>query len=146
MSRRFNFWFWSASILQLLTGSIHGVGLFIGPTSDNPTEQQLLDLMNSYHMEMGAGFHPTMMSLFLALSSCYTMLCFLAAWLNIYLKKKNVSIYVMKGVMGINAIIFGICFFVMLFLTFLPPIVLTGMIFVCALLAYLLADKGKEIM
>ena len=36
----------------------------------------------------------------------------------IYLKRKNTPIAVMKAVIGINAIIFGICFIVMAILTF----------------------------
>ena len=59
-------------------------------------------------------------------------------------ERKNIPIDVMKGVMGINAIIFGICFTIMAFLTFLPPIVLTGLIFLCSLLAYFTSGRVKN--
>lgn len=100
--------------------------------------------MNTYKMDMGAGFHPTMMTFFLALSSCFTLICILAGWLNIYLKKKNTPIAVMNGIMGINTIIFGICFIIMAFLTFLPPTLLTGLIFLCSLVAYFTSRQVKN--
>jgi hypothetical protein len=144
MLLKFNFWLWATAILQLLTGFIHGLSFFAEQKGENPTEEQLLNLMSTYKMDMGAGFHPTMMTLFLALSSCYTLICIFGGWLNIYLKKKNVSISVMKGIMGINAIIFGICFIVMAFLTFLPPVLLTGLIFLCSLLAYFTGGRVES--
>ena len=144
MLRKFSFWLWATVILQLLTGFIHGLGFFVEQKAENPTEEQMLNLLTTYKMDMGAGFHPTMMTFFLALSSCFTLICFFAGWLNLYLKRKNIAIDVMKGVMGINAIIFGICFIVMAFLTFLPPTVLTGLIFLCSLLAYFTSGRVKS--
>jgi hypothetical protein len=144
MLRKFGFWLWATAILQLLTGFMHGLGFFVEQKAENPTEDQMLSLMNTYKMDLGAGFHPTMMTLFLALSSCFTLICFFGGWLNIYLKRKNTPISVMKGVMGINAIIFGISFIVMAFLTFLPPTILTGLIFLCSVFAYFTGGRVKN--
>jgi len=143
MQKKFSFWIWTTAILQLLTGFIHSLSFFVEQKAENQTEEQLLGLMNTYKMNMGAGFHPTMMTLFLALSSCYTLICFFGGWINIYLKRKNTPIDVMKGVMGINAMIFGICFIIMAFLTFLPPTVLTGLIFLSSLVAYFTSGRVK---
>ena len=50
----------------------------------------------------------------------------------------------MKGVVGIHVLVFGICFAVMAVFTFLPPIVLTGLIFLSLLLAYFLMPRQPE--
>ncbi len=47
-----------------------------------------------------------------------------------------------RGLIGINAVVFGMTFVVMLVFTFLPPIVLTGLIFVNLTAAYLLAPRS----
>ena len=43
----------------------------------------------------------------------------------------------MNGVMGINVVIFGICFGLMAAFTFLPPVVFTGLIFIGSIGAFL---------
>ena len=70
MLHRFSFWLWATAILQLLTGFIHGLGLFVEQKAENPTGKQMLSLMKTFKLDLDAGFHATMMTLFLALSSC----------------------------------------------------------------------------
>jgi protein-S-isoprenylcysteine O-methyltransferase Ste14 len=48
--------------------------------------------------------------------------------MNAYLIKKGVGAEIMRGVIVIDLLVFGICFGVMAVFTFLPPIVLTGLI------------------
>jgi hypothetical protein len=43
----------------------------------------------------------------------------------------------MKGFVGINLLVFGICFVMMLVFTFLPPVVMTGLIVVFLILGFL---------
>ncbi|PWT87956.1 MAG: hypothetical protein C5B55_13920 [Blastocatellia bacterium] len=141
MLKRFTFWLWLAVIFQLLTGAIHSVGLFITPTAANDTERQLINLMLTYKLDMGAGFHRSMWDLFRALSSCYSLLCLLGGLTNIYLLKKRVAGDIVKGLAGIQVLVFGICFGVIVALTFLPPIVLTGLIEVSLLGVYLTSNR-----
>ena len=84
--------------------------------------------MATYRNDFGAGFHPTPANLFTALSSCFSLLCLLGGLLNAYLIKKRVGAEIMRGVIAIDLLVFGICFIVMAVFTFLPPIVLTGLI------------------
>jgi hypothetical protein len=93
--------------------------------------------MNSYKAEMGMGFRPTFSNLFLSMSICFTLLCLFGGWLNFYLLRKRVDIRTLKGITMINLVIFGICFVAMVFLTFLPPIILTGLIFISLLISIL---------
>ena len=141
MLKRYTFWFSAAVIFQFLTGLIHSLSLFIKPTPDNETEAQMLNLMTTHLMEMGAGFHPTFMNLFTALSSCFTFLCIFAALTNGYLLWKHTEPSVMKGIIGINVVIFGVVFAMMVYFTFLPPIVCVGLIFINLLAAFIVVPK-----
>ena len=48
----------------------------------------------------------------------------------------------MKGIILINVLVFGACFAVMAIFTFLPPIILTGLIFVSLVLSYLFVHSS----
>jgi len=141
MLTRYAFWLTAAILFQLLTGIFHSLSLFIKPVPANETEFQLLSLMTTYKMEAGAGFAPTFQSLFTALSSCFTFLCLFAAFSNGYLLWKHTDASVMKGIIGINVVIFGAVFVVMAYFTFLPPIVCSGLIFFNLLAAFVVIPK-----
>jgi hypothetical protein len=47
----------------------------------------------------------------------------------------------MKGILGIHAFVFGIATVVMFVFAFLPPIVLTGLIFLTLAIGYVLTPK-----
>lgn len=129
MLKRYTFWLWMAVVFQLLTAVVHSISLFVKPVPQNETERQLFDLMMNYRSDAGAGFQPSMANIVTALSSCFTLLCALGGLTNIYLLRKKVAVGILKGITGIQALIFGACFIMMLVFTFLPPIVLTGLIF-----------------
>jgi hypothetical protein len=130
MLKRYTFWLWLAVVFQLLTAIVHALSLFTSPDPSTlgPAERQLLDLMTNHRMDLGPWFHPTMGNLFTAVSACYSLLCLLGALTAIYLLRKKVDAAVVKGLTGIQLLVFAICFVVMLVFTFLPPIVLTGLI------------------
>ena len=128
MFKRYSLWLWIAIGFMLLNAAVHSVTLFIEPAPQNETERQLAQLMATYRNDFGAGFHPTPANLFTALSSCFSLLCLLGGLLNAYLIKKRVGAEIMRGVIAIDLLVFGICFIVMAVFTFLPPIVLTGLI------------------
>lgn len=141
MLKRYTFWLSAAVIFQFLTGLIHSISLFITSEPTNETERQLDTLISTYKLELSAGFQPTYSSLFLALSSCFTFLCLFAALTNGYLLFKHTEPNVMKGILGINVVIFGAVFAMMAFFTFLPPIVCTGLIFINLLAAFIVVPK-----
>ena len=74
MLTNYRTWFWLAVVFQFLNAILHSVSLFLTLEPANETERQLVELLNTYHFDMGGGFHPTMSNLFLALSSCFTLL------------------------------------------------------------------------
>jgi len=141
MLKRYTFWLAAAVIFQFLTGIIHSLSLFITPAAANETEGQMLNLMTTYKMDMGPGFHPTFMNLFTALSSCFTFLCIFAALINGYLLWKHTEPSVMKGIIGINLVVFGVLFGVLLNFTFLPPIICGGLIFINLVAAFIFVPK-----
>ena len=141
--KRFSLWLRLAAIFQLLTGLIHGVGLFISPPPNNDTERQLFELMNSYRFDLGGGFQRTAAELTTGLSVCFSLLCLMGALVNWYLLRKQPGKDVIAGFININLIVFGICFLEMVWFTFLPPIILTGLIFVFLILARLTVSGSR---
>ena len=135
---------WAAVVLQFLTAGIHALSLFVSPVPDNETERQLHELIITYQKDLGGGFLRTFSDLFTALSSCFSFVCLLGGLINAYLLKIHASSEILRGVVLINVIVFGAIFAVMAFFTFLPPIVLTGLIFAALLLAYLTLRYHSE--
>jgi hypothetical protein len=143
MIKQYTFWLRTASIFQLLTGLIHSIGLFNEMKGTNETEEKMLDMMTTYKMDMGAGFSPSMMNLFIALSSCLTFLYILGGMNNLFLIKK-LEAPALKGYLLINLVIFGASFGVNLFLTFLPPVILTGIVFVLLSITYFIMPSRSS--
>src|ERR1051325_1654955 len=145
MVKRYTFWLWIAIVFLLLNTVVHSTTLFIRPAPQNETERQLTQLMTTYHNDFGAGFHPTPQNLFTALSSCFSLLCLLGALMNAYLVRKRVGAEIMRGVLAIDLLVFGICFVVVAIFTFLLPIILVGLIVVFLALAFItLPREPKE--
>ncbi len=143
MIKRYTFWLWAAILFQILTAIFHSFSLFVPLEAVNDTERELLRLFTTYRLDAGAGFHPTFSNLFTALSSCFSFVCLFGGLINAYLLRQGTDAATMKGVTAINLVIFGSIFVVMAVLTFLPPIICTGLITVCSLAA-LLTNGGNS--
>ena len=137
MLRRYTFWLTAAIIFLLINTLIHTISLFISPPAANETERQLIELLSTYKFDLGLGFHPTFGDMFTALSSCFSFVCLLGALTLGYLMLKGAAADIMKGIIGINVLVFGGIFVVMVVFTFILPIVLSGLIFVNLLAAYI---------
>ena len=70
--KNYPLWIKIAAIFQIITGLIHGVSLFIHPGPTNEAEHQIIELMETVRLDLGAGFHKTMMDLFRDLSAHFT--------------------------------------------------------------------------
>ena len=134
-----------AIIFLFLTALIHAATLFLQPAPQNETERQLFELLTSYKRDFGAGFKRSTKELVTALSSCFALVSLLGGLTLTYLVKKRVEGSLLKGLVGIHAIVFGICFAIMAAFTFLPPIILTGLIFVSLLVAFVLIPKPEVV-
>jgi hypothetical protein len=144
MLKRYRFWLWLAVVLLLLNALIHTLTFFFQSAPQNETERQLLELMSSYQQDFGAGFKRSTKDLLTALSACFSLVCLLGGLTLGFMLRKQAELGIMKGVVGIHVLVFGICFAVMVVFTFLPPIVLTGLIFLSLLLAYFLIPRQPE--
>jgi hypothetical protein len=142
--KRFSLWLRLAAIFQLLTGLIHSTSFFVSPPPNNDTERQLFELMNTYRFDLGAGIHRTTAELTTGLSICFSLLCLLGALMNWYLLRKQPGRDVIAGFININLIVFGICFVEMIWFTFLPPIILTGLIVLFLILARVTVSKPQQ--
>ena len=144
MLKRYRFWLWLAVVVLLLNALIHSVTLFIQPAAQDETQRQLFDLMATYKQDFGAGFKRSTNELVTALSASFSLLCLLGGLTLAFLLRKQAEARIMKGVVGIHVLVFGICFAVMVVFTFLPPIILTGLIFLSLLLGYFLMPRQQE--
>jgi hypothetical protein len=131
MLKRYTFWLWTAVVVLFIAGAVHSVGLFISPSPANETERQMLDLMMHYKQDFGFGFHPTMWDLFRSLSSCFTFLCFLSVLTIGFLLKKRAASQLLQGIIRIHLLVFTVVLLVMIFLTFLVPIVFMALVVLC---------------
>lgn len=144
MLKRYTFWLWAAVVFQLLTSAFHAVSLFVRPEPQNETERQLMLLMTTYKLDAGGGFQPSFSNLFTALSSCFSFVCLLGGLINAYLLQKRADAGLVKGITGINVLVFGAVFAMMAVFTFLPPIICTGLVFVCLVLAFATNRSGSD--
>jgi hypothetical protein len=126
--KRHTFWLWLAVVFLFLLATVHSLSLFIAPKPGNETERQMLELMMTYKQNMGAGFHPSMWNLLTALSSCFSFLCLITGLTLAYLLKTKADSGILRGIVRIDLLVLGGCFIVMAIFTFLPPIVMTGLI------------------
>jgi hypothetical protein len=145
MLKRFRFWLWAAVVFLFLTALIHSLTLFIQPTPLNETERQLFELMVNYRTDFGAGFKRSTRDLVTALSACFSLVCLLGGLTLGYLARQQVNRSLLKNVVGIHLLVFGLCFGVMAVFTFLPPIVLTGTSFFCLLMTYVLMPRTGDL-
>ena len=143
MFRRHTFWLWLAVVFQLLNAVGHSLSFFITQVPTNETERQLLELMGTYQLDMGAGFHRTTHQLFTALSACFPLFYLLGALNNIYCLKTRVEPRVLRALLAIQAIVFGIALGVIIVFAFLPPIVLSGLVFLSLTVAFFLTPKTQ---
>lgn len=133
---KYHFWIRVVAILQIITACVHATSFLATPVPANEVEKTLHDLMNSYRPDMGPFFHPTPGDIFKALSACFSLLYLLSGMTLLYLLPKGLPPNVWKGLVSIQLVVFGATFLVMLLLTFLPPIALTGAVFIALCLAY----------
>lgn len=129
MLSNFSFWIWGTIIAQILTSAFHSLS-FISPAKPrNETEKQLIDMVSKYKIDMGGGFKRSFYSLFIGVSSCFTLIFILGAALNWYFLKSGISADTWKGFLLIQLITYGIVFLLQVRYTFLPPIIVTGLVF-----------------
>lgn len=136
MFRRHTFWLWLAVVCQLLNAVAHSLSFLITQVPTNETERQLLELMGTYRLDMGAGFHRTTHQLFTAVSACFSLFYLLGGLNNIYCLKTRVDARVLRALLAIQVIVFGIAFGVIVVFAFLPPIVLSGLVFLSLAAAF----------
>ena len=131
-----SFWFKAGAIAQCVTGFMHSLSLVTSPEPKNDTEKQLFDLMSGYTFDMGAGFTPTMEDFMNSFSITFSLFLFFSGILNLFLLRSHLPIKTLQGVVVINLVAHTICLITMSLLTFLPPIVCSGVIVLFLLLAY----------
>jgi len=130
MTSGFRFFAWAATIMQWLTGAVHSMSFFVAPEAKNETEKTIIDLTHNYRPDAGMGFPPSFSHLFFFITISFALLCLFAGSINAWFLKKDLSAGLWNGFLLIQTLVFGILFLAMVFFTFFPPILCTGLIFV----------------
>jgi len=141
MTKKNSFWLKAAIALQFVTGIFHLLSFISSPDPKNDSEKQLFDLMTNYKFDLGSGFLRSMEDLMNSFSIAFALFLFFSGILNLFLLRSNLPKKTMKGVIMINFLAYLICFIAMSLLTFLPPIICTGLIVTMLLIAYLQLNK-----
>jgi len=141
--KKYTTWLKTAAIFQFINVIIHITSFFITPAPNNETEKPLFTLMDTYQFDLGAGFHRTMSELTLVFSACLGLVCLLGGLLNWYLLRKKVEPEIMKGVITINLIVFGILSGLTITFTFLLPIISIGLIVLFLILSLFTISKNS---
>jgi hypothetical protein len=84
-------------------------------------------------------------NLMTAFSISFALLLILGGAVNWFLLAKKAEVAIVRGVIGINMIVFGALFIALLFLTFIFPIVCMAFVFIALLLTYLTTPKGTQV-
>ena len=142
--KKYTTWLKTAAIFQFINVIIHITSFFIKPAPNNETEKQLFTLMDTYQFDLGAGFHRTMSELTLVFSACLGLVCLLGGLLNWYLLRKKIESEIMKGVITINLIVFGILSILTITFTFLLPIISIGLIVLFLILSLFTISKNSQ--
>jgi hypothetical protein len=137
MLSNFSFWIWGVIIAQFLTAFFHSLSFISKPKPANDTEKQLLDLMSDYKMNLGGGIRRSFRSIFTGVSVCFTLIYILGAAVNWYLVRSGISPEPWKGLLLIQVIVYGAVFLFQAKLTFWPPIIVTGLVFLFLAGSYL---------
>lgn len=142
--KNYRTWLKTAAIFQLIFGVIHASTLFINQSPNNDTEKQLFTLMETYQFDLGAGFHRTLSELMLVFSASLCLLYIFGGIINWYLLQKKADREIMKGVITINLVVFGICFGLVAAFAFLLPVILTGLVFMSLIFSRLLIRNNNQ--
>ena len=137
MFSNFSFWIWGAVVVQLLTAFFHSLSFIAKSKPANESEKQLLDLMTNYKMNMGGGIRRNFKSIFTGVSICFTLIFILGAALNWYFIRSGISPELWNGILLIQLIVYGAVFLFQVRLTFWPPIIVTGLVFLFLAGSYL---------
>ena len=138
-------WFKAAIVMQFLTAATHSLSFIIKPQPTNDTEKQMIDLMTTYKMDMGAGFTPTFFQLFQSVSAGFALLYVFGGIVNWYLWKRKIDLVTLKGIIVINVIVFGIIFTVNVWLSFISPVATSGLVFFFLIISWITFPKSEVI-
>lgn len=125
----FSFWIWGTIIAQILTAALHSLSFIAPARPRNETEKQLIELTTKHKIDMGAGFKRSFAQLVIGVSTCFTLIFLFGAALNWYFLRSGISAELWRGLLLIELITYGIVFILQVRYTFLPPIIVTALVF-----------------
>src|SRR5262245_11424800 len=110
MPEKFSFWIWGTIIAQLLTALMHSLSFIVPAKPRNEKEEQLIDIITNYKLDMGRGIKRSYYNLFIGVSCCFTFIYILGGILNWYFLKAGIPASTWNGFLLIQLIVYGIIF------------------------------------
>lgn len=135
--------FCTGAILQIVTCPIHLLGHFQKKVPANDQERTLLDLLDNYKTDFGAGFVRSLGDIMSGLSLQYSIFMLMIGIISLLALRQGQGTPFLRTLCWINFAFMAICSVNAYFYFFLPPL----MMFVLPAIAYLMAGLSltKEV-
>lgn len=134
---------YTSIIFLIISGLLHCLSFIVQQVPSNETEKQLLNLMQNYKLDMGAGFLRTTNQLLLCLSACFPLFCIFGGTLLYYLFKNNIPKPLMAGVLNIYLVFYGVLLMLVWIFAFLPPILCISFVFLSLIMSRIQLMKNE---
>jgi len=134
--------FSGASIGVAIIGLLHSIGHFVGPKDS--ALQAVEAAMESYHMDMGLGFLPSLYTIFIALSLTFSLLFWGIATFNLVVASSDdATPALLRKLALVNAIVMGVLTGLYFYHRILPPFVTIAVVFVLFAVAAMRTPRSE---
>ena len=142
--KNYLFWFKIGTWMCLITGLIHSLNFINKPQPQNEVEKQLFDLLENYRVILPGGFNRSTYELMLFFN--LNMTFFLVSWsiIGMILVYSLMPTKKDRQIVGVSAAIWTAYLIPTYLLTFLIPLVLIAMTWLCFVLAWITFKKVGE--
>ena len=136
--------FKAGAIILIITGCLHTFGMVQEPIPENETEKTLLNLMNTYQMELPGGKKLTMMDLYTFFNFNFALFTFLTGVFNLWILKQGVADSVIRKIMLWNALLWALYLIPLYVFTFILPQLFITLATVCFVTALIFNRKLEK--
>jgi len=142
--KNYLFWFKIGTWMCLITGLIHSLNFINKPQPQNEVEKQLFDLLENYRVILPGGFNRSTYELMLFFN--LNMTFFLVSWsiIGMILVYSLMPTKKDRQIVGVSAAIWTAYLIPTYLLTFLIPLVLIAMTWLCFVLSWITFKKVGE--
>jgi len=143
MLKNYVFWFKTGAWMSLITGLVHSLNFLSKPLPQNDEERQLIELLENYQFLLPGGFERSTSELMLFFN--LNMTFFLVTWaiLGLMLGYWLMPTKKDRQIIGVSAAIWTAYLIPTYLLTFLIPLVLVALTWLCFLAGWITYRKPE---